>query len=105
MDKIFPYKSFTIFTLRLMTKSQYLEFYNCLGKFRGLLVEGIFCKNESEGANGSLPFFVCDDKKSGVSLMLELRNIYKSFNYLCKGLFIKISHWYSEKFTISTTSS
>jgi len=42
-----------------MNKNQYVEFYNDLGKFKELHVEGLFCKNESEGANGSLPFFVC----------------------------------------------
>jgi len=41
-----------------MNKNQYVGFYNDLGKFKGLHVEGLFCKNESEGANESLPFFV-----------------------------------------------
>jgi len=41
-----------------MNKNQYVEYYNDLGKFKELHVEGLFCKNESEGANGNLPFFV-----------------------------------------------
>jgi len=43
-----------------MNKNQYVEYYNDLGKFKELHVEGLFCKNESEGANGNLPFFVCN---------------------------------------------
>ncbi|MCL2283565.1 MAG: hypothetical protein FWC26_09645 [Fibromonadales bacterium] len=38
-----------------MLESQYSAFYNYLGKFQRLPVEGIF---NGEGANGSLPFFV-----------------------------------------------
>jgi hypothetical protein len=41
-----------------MTKSQCFEFYNHFGKFREPSLESIFDKNESEGVNGSLPFFV-----------------------------------------------
>jgi hypothetical protein len=41
-----------------MTIRRYLEFYDCFGKFRGLPVEGILGKNESEGANGSSPFLI-----------------------------------------------
>jgi hypothetical protein len=41
-----------------MNKNQYVEYYNDLGKFKGLHLDGLFCKNESEGANGNLPFFV-----------------------------------------------
>jgi len=41
-----------------MNKNQYVGFYNDLGKFKELHVEGLFYKYESEGANGSLPFFV-----------------------------------------------
>jgi len=42
-----------------MTASQYSVFYNDFGKFRRLPVEGLLVKNESEGANENLPFFVC----------------------------------------------
>jgi len=41
-----------------MNKNQYVEYYNDLGKFKELHVEGLFYKYESEGANGNLPFFV-----------------------------------------------
>jgi len=45
-----------------MTKSQgNLEFYNYFGKFRGLPMEGFFCKNESGGQMKKLPFFVCNN--------------------------------------------
>jgi hypothetical protein len=39
-----------------MNKNQYVEFYNDLGKFKELHVEGLFGKYDSEGANVSLPF-------------------------------------------------
>lgn len=39
-----------------MPASQYSVFYNYFGKFRRLPVEGLL-KSDSEGANGSLPFF------------------------------------------------
>jgi hypothetical protein len=44
---------------KTMTESQYLEFYNYLGKFREPPVERILGENfkNSEGANGSLLFF------------------------------------------------
>ena len=38
-----------------MTKNQYLEFYNDFEKFKELHIEGLFCKNESEGVN------ICQD--------------------------------------------
>jgi len=41
-----------------MLGNQYSVFCNDFGKFRRLPVEGLFCKNESEGANVNLPFFV-----------------------------------------------
>jgi hypothetical protein len=50
-----------------MTISRYLEFYDYFGKFRRLPIEGVFGKNENEGANGSLPFFVCRFLSSGYS--------------------------------------
>jgi len=41
-----------------MIGSQYLMFCSDFGKWRELPIESLFCKNESEGANESLPFFV-----------------------------------------------
>jgi len=41
-----------------MIGSQYLMFCSDFGKFRELPIEGVFDKNECEGTNGSLPFFV-----------------------------------------------
>jgi hypothetical protein len=55
-----------------MYRSQYLESYSFLGKFREPPVEGrprhaamatLFKNSDGGGANGSLPFFVCNDRK------------------------------------------
>jgi hypothetical protein len=79
---------FSIFVLSIMIKSQYLKFYNHFGKFREPPVEGVWGKNSEngEGANGSLPFFVWDEKKmksfgdvrvlNGANLRLEKGVVY-----------------------------
>jgi hypothetical protein len=50
--------------IRIMLRSQYSVFYDYFKEFRELLIEGLFFgknfKQNGEGANGSLPFFVCN---------------------------------------------
>jgi len=57
-----------------MTKSQYLKFYNDFGKFKELHVEDLFCKNESEVANGNLPFFVYYFSSNGITSAIMTGN-------------------------------
>jgi len=54
-------------------------FYDNFRKFREPPLEGLFDKNESEGANGSLPFFVASNlvfspKICGVNRTMEKRS-------------------------------
>ena len=46
----------------VMLKNQYLMFYNYFGKLRESPIVGILGNNESDGANGSLPFFVWNNR-------------------------------------------
>jgi len=63
-----------------MNKNQYVEYYNDLGKFKELHVEDLFCKNESEGANGSLPFFVwCDT----IAMTIARKSFFVSLSFIC----------------------
>jgi hypothetical protein len=53
--------------IRIMLRSQYSVFYGYFKEFRELLIEGLFFgknfKQNGEGANGSLPFFVRYDSR------------------------------------------
>jgi hypothetical protein len=70
-----------------MTGSQHAVIYNCFGKFREPLMEGLFCRNSKycEGANESLPFFVGGKERVNGSCDTTLINIISNFLKLYEG--------------------